>query len=61
MQDTCTFCIRKWIKKKDNELVLEDWINLIFEQALLAEGGVLEDPSGFVGRLNKILLKMALL
>jgi molecular chaperone HtpG len=35
---------------------LADWANLLFEQALLAEGGQLEDPAGFVRRLNRMLL-----
>ncbi len=34
----------------------EDWTNLMFEQAVLAEGGQLEDPASFVRRLNNLLL-----
>ncbi|QOJ23920.1 MAG: molecular chaperone HtpG [Gammaproteobacteria bacterium] len=34
----------------------EDWSHLLFEQALLAEGGQLEDPAAFVKRLNELLL-----
>ena len=36
-----------------------DWSNILFDQALLAEGGALADPSGFVRRLNEMLLGMA--
>lgn len=32
------------------------WALLLFEQAILAEGGQLEDPAGFVGRLNHLLM-----
>ncbi|MEO5342998.1 MAG: molecular chaperone HtpG [Gammaproteobacteria bacterium SHHR-1] len=32
---------------------------LLFDQALLAEGGQLEDPAGFVHRMNKLMLSMA--
>ena len=32
---------------------------LLFDQALLAEGGQLDDPAGFVHRLNKLMLSMA--
>ncbi len=36
-----------------------DWGSLLFEQALLAEGGQLEDPAGFVRRMNALMLDMA--
>jgi len=36
-----------------------DWSNLLFDQALLAEGGQLEDPAGFVRRMNELMLEMA--
>jgi molecular chaperone HtpG len=38
---------------------LEDWAGLLFDQALLAEGGQLEDPAGFVRRSNALLLAIA--
>lgn len=33
-----------------------DWSLVLFDQALLAEGGQLEDPAGFVKRLNALVL-----
>jgi len=36
-----------------------DWANLMFEQAMLAEGGQLEDPGSFVRRLNGLMLALA--
>jgi len=36
-----------------------DWADIIFDQALLAEGAQLEDPAGFVSKLNKLILKMS--
>ena len=36
-----------------------DWADILFEQALLAEGAQLEDPAGFVNKLNKLMLKMS--
>jgi len=38
---------------------LADWAGLLFDQALLAEGGQLEDPAGFVRRSNALLLAIA--
>ncbi|MBN8759639.1 MAG: molecular chaperone HtpG [Thiobacillus sp. 65-69] len=32
-----------------------DWAHLVFDQALLAEGGQLDDPASFVRRLNGLL------
>jgi len=36
-----------------------DWSQVLFDQALLAEGGQLEDPAGFVKRLNELMLALA--
>jgi len=33
-----------------------DWAHLLLEQAILAEGGVLENPALFVSRMNKVFL-----
>jgi molecular chaperone HtpG len=33
-----------------------DWAGLLFDQALLAEGGQLDDPAGFVKRTNELML-----
>ncbi|OGA66827.1 MAG: molecular chaperone HtpG [Betaproteobacteria bacterium RIFCSPLOWO2_12_FULL_65_14] len=36
-----------------------DWASLLFDQALLAEGGQLDDPAGFVTRTNELMLGLA--
>jgi molecular chaperone HtpG len=36
-----------------------DWSHVLFDQALLSEGGQLEDPAGFVKRLNQLLVEIA--
>jgi len=36
-----------------------DWSDILFDQALLAEGGQLEDPASFVAKLNKMLVSIA--
>lgn len=43
----------------ESEDEFRDWSALLFEQAVLAEGGNLEDPAGFVQRVNRLMLKTA--
>jgi molecular chaperone HtpG len=43
---------------KYEEKRFDDWSAVLFDQALLAEGGQLEDPAGFVKRVNALMLEM---
>ncbi|HAT39637.1 molecular chaperone HtpG [Polynucleobacter necessarius] len=45
------------VKLKNDNQQFDDWTNLLFDQALLAEGGQLNDPASFVKRMNHLLLK----
>jgi molecular chaperone HtpG len=45
------------VRMAADEARLPDWANLLFEQALLAEGGQLDDPAAFVKRVNRLLLE----
>ncbi|MEO8203615.1 MAG: molecular chaperone HtpG [Betaproteobacteria bacterium] len=47
------------LRLKHEDKRFDDWAALLFEQALLAEGGELEDPAGFVKRLNSLLLDLS--
>ncbi|MFT5657716.1 MAG: molecular chaperone HtpG [Gammaproteobacteria bacterium] len=50
------------VKKMDTEKSkkkFDDWSDILFNQALLAEGGQLEDPASFVAKLNKMLVAIA--
>jgi len=40
------------------DAAIADWASLLYEQALLAEGGQLEDPAGFVKRSNALMLAL---
>lgn len=46
------------LKTEDAGELFNDWTRILFEQALLSEGGQLEDPATFVSRLNKMLLEL---
>ena len=37
----------------------DDWSAILFDQAVLSEGGQLQDPAGFVQRLNRLMLNTA--
>ena len=43
---------------KSEEKYFDDWAAVLFDQALLAEGGQLDDPAGFVKRVNHLMLEM---
>ena len=43
---------------KAEERHFDDWANVLFDQAVLAEGGQLDDPAGFVRRVNELMLTM---
>jgi molecular chaperone HtpG len=45
--------------RRDDITRVGDWSRLLLDQAQLAEGGQLEDPSGFVQRLNRMLLSIS--
>ncbi|MDD5612275.1 MAG: molecular chaperone HtpG, partial [Gallionella sp.] len=46
------------VRLKSEERRFDDWAAVLFDQALLAEGGQLDDPAGFVKRVNKLMLEM---
>jgi len=45
------------VKIKADDQHFAEWTNVLFDQALLAEGGQLNDPATFVKRINQLLLK----
>ena len=47
------------LNEETDEARFLNWSQILFDQALLAEGGQLDDPAGFVKRLNELLLAMA--
>ncbi len=47
------------MRLKYEESRFADWAALLFEQALLAEGGQLDDPAGFVKRINDLMMALS--
>jgi molecular chaperone HtpG len=47
------------LEAEKGEERFSDLARVLFDQAFLAEGGQLEDPAGFVRRLNSLMLSMA--
>ena len=47
----------KRLEKSDARF--DDWAAVLFDQALLAEGGTLDDPATFVKRINELMLAMS--
>ena len=43
------------VKRLDGSVHFDDLANILFDQALLAEGGQLEDPAAYVRRVNGLL------
>jgi molecular chaperone HtpG len=43
------------LQHEADERRFADWSHILFDQALLAEGGQLEDPGTFVRRINDML------
>jgi molecular chaperone HtpG len=47
------------LRAEDEGERFADWSGLLLDQAVLAEGGQLEDPAGFVSKLNELMLAIA--
>ncbi len=45
------------ITKLESSAEFDDLAQVIFDQALLADGGQLDDPAGYLKRINKLLMK----
>ncbi len=50
----------KQLKDEKDDKRFSDWSHLLFDQALLSEGGQLDDPAAFVRRLNDLWLTAVL-
>ncbi|WP_159821086.1 molecular chaperone HtpG [Colwellia sp. 20A7] len=48
----------KYVADEQDDEKFAQWVDVLFEQAMLAERGSLKDPASFVGRLNKLMLSL---
>ena len=46
----------KRLHEIQDDAQFSEWVQMLFEQALLAEGGHLDNPADFVNRVNKLLI-----
>ncbi|MEM6998388.1 MAG: molecular chaperone HtpG [Pseudomonadota bacterium] len=51
--------IVKKIDMEADEDQFSDWSHILFDQALLSEGGQLDDPASFVNKLNTLIVTLA--
>ncbi|MBF0422653.1 MAG: molecular chaperone HtpG [Magnetococcales bacterium] len=47
------------LKNESNDERFNDLSRILYDQAMLSEGGQLDDPPGFIKKLNKLLMEMA--
>ena len=48
----------KHVADEQDDEQFQQWTDVLFEQAMLAERGSLKDPASFVARLNKLMLSL---
>ena len=49
----------KHINDEQDEQRFVKWVDVLYQQALLSERGSLEDPAGFVNKMNELMLDLA--
>jgi len=48
----------KHVADEQDDDMFNQWVEVLFEQAMLAERGSLKDPASYVARLNKLMLSL---
>ena len=51
-----THTLIKRVHDIHDDALFAQWVTMLFEQSLLAEGGQLENPADFVKRVNSLLV-----
>ncbi|MBF0105589.1 MAG: molecular chaperone HtpG [Deltaproteobacteria bacterium] len=50
--------ILKRLDKERDDKSFNDWSSVLYDQAVLSDGGQLKDPAGFVSKLNALIVEM---
>ena len=48
----------RMLKEEKDTARFNEWTHILFDQAILAEGGQLKDPAAFVQRMNRLLMEL---
>ena len=51
--------ILKRMQEEKDDKRFNEWASLLLDQAVLSEGGQLEDPAAFVRRMNDMMLELS--
>lgn len=51
--------ILKRLDAEKDEALFKEWSEVLFDQAVLADGGKLEDPAGFVAKMNALIVNLS--
>ena len=51
--------LNRMYEKGPKNRQLEDWVKLLYDQALIAEGRVVKDPVAYLQRVNKLLITVS--
>ena len=50
--------VKKMANEQDQDR-FSDWSSIVLDQAMLADGGTLDDPATFVAKLNNLILDLS--
>ena len=50
--------LQRLLEEQENETRIDNWAHILFDSALLCEGGQLDDPAGFVRRVNAMFIEL---
>jgi molecular chaperone HtpG len=49
----------KHLAEEQDDARFEKWVDVLYRQAQLSERGSIEDPAGFINKMNELMLDLA--